>query len=108
MTFRMTLPLRNALLWIAPLALLSGNSAKAQWASPYAYQDEHAHHHDEKHAIKDHQREERYLYGNSWELRRHQQEERHQLKHHQRDERRYGYSDGYRRSDEGGYYDRRY
>ena len=102
--------LRNTLFWIAPLALLSGSSLSAQWSSPYGYQDDYhgearRHQHDEKHAIKDHQREERYLYGNSWELRRHQHEERHQLKHHQRDERRYDDSDGYRRYDRNGGYE---
>ena len=105
--------LRTALLWFAPVALLGGSSMKAQWSSPYGSTDEYNesrhHQHNEKHAIKDHQRQERYLYGNSWELRRHQQEERHQLKHHQRDERRYGEVDGYGRSNrDDGYYGRPY
>ena len=93
--------LRKTVLWIAPMALLSGTIGYAH--DRYygdGYYDDHARRHhqrDERRAQKEHEREERYRYGNSWELRQHQKEERHQLKHHQRDERRDGYynSDGY-------------
>jgi hypothetical protein len=105
--------LRKAALWIAPVALLGGASVYAQdhdFYQGYNFDDyNHAtRHHQryEKHALKDHQREERYYYGNSWELRQHQREERHGLKHHQRDERddRYYNRDGY--SNRDSYYSR--
>jgi len=104
---------RKAALWIAPLGLLSGTALHAQWASPYGYYEDYAarhHHRDEKRDLKQHQRDERRYYGDSWELRQHQSDERHQLRHHQRDERRYdngfGYQDRY--YDRGGDYGRRY
>ena len=106
--------LRKAALWIAPLALLSGASVYAQnrdFYQGYLFDDyDHAtrhHQRDEKRALREHQREERYYYGNSWELRQHQKEERHGLKHHQRDERDEGFynRDGY--YNRGGYYNRR-
>ena len=89
-----TFAFRTTILRILPLALLSGASMHAQWDSPYGYQGEErtARHHQqhERQDVKEHQREEKYQYGTSWELRQHQKEERHQLKHHQRDERGYG------------------
>jgi hypothetical protein len=108
--------IRKATLWIIPLGLLSGTAVHAQWAPQYGYYDSYDHatrHHqrEEKRDLKQHQREERWYYGDSWALRQHQQEERHELKHHQRDERRYGDSNGFydRRgySNRGQYYDRR-
>ena len=42
---------------------------------------------DEREALRDHQDEEYYRYGDSEELRRHQQQERQELREHQRDER---------------------
>ncbi len=109
--------LRKAALWIIPVGLLSGTAVDAQWAPQYGYYDNHDdatrhHHRDEKRDLRQHQREERWYYCDSWALRQHQQEERHELKHHQRDELRYGDSNGFydRRgySNRGQYYDRRY
>jgi hypothetical protein len=48
-------------------------------------QDHHQRH--ERQDLRDHQRRERYLYGNSRELREHQRRERYQLNRHQRFER---------------------
>src|SRR5262249_33609050 len=92
--------LRKAALWIIPVGLLSGTAVHAQWAQPYGYYDNYDHamrHHqrDEKGDLKQHQREERWYYGDSWALRQHQREERHELKHHQRHERGYGDSNGF-------------
>ena len=106
--------LRKAAFWIIPVGLLSGTAVHAQWAQPYGYSDrDHAmrhHERDEKRDLKQHQREERWNYGDSWALRQHQQEERHDLKHHQRDERGYGngYYDRRGYSGRGRYDDRRY
>jgi hypothetical protein len=96
--------IRKAAFWIIPLGLLSATAANAQWAQPYGYYDDYDHamrHHerDEKRALKQHQREERWYYGDSWALRQHQREERHELQHHQRHERGYG--------ELKGFYDRR-
>src|SRR5262245_5318705 len=44
------------------------------------------HERNEREALRDHQEEEYYRYGNSDELRDHQQHERQDLKQHQRDE----------------------
>jgi hypothetical protein len=104
---------RSVILWLAPIALLGRTTMNAQWSSPYGYTDDYSesrhHQHGEKHFIKGHQRQERFLYGNSWELRRHQQKERHELKHHQRDERRYGDTNrALRNSPSDEYYGRRY
>lgn len=83
------------MLCVAPLALLGGAAAQAQWAQPYGYDDYgHAmrhHQRDEKRDLKEHQREERWNYGDSWALRQHQREERHELKHHQ--QREHGYDE---------------
>lgn len=97
--------LRRTVLWIAPLGLLGATSLHAQWAQQYGYYGGYDHalrHHqrDEKRALRDHQREERWYYGDSWTLRQHQREERHDLKHHHQRERGYDY---YGRD---GYYDR--
>ena len=107
--------LRSAVLWIAPMALLSAPAAHAQWAQAYGYYDDYGHARrdhklDEKRDLKEHQREERWYYGNSRALRQHQKEERHELKHHQQRERRY---DDFNRGRDGysrrGWYDgRRY
>jgi len=48
--------------------------------------DQKAHQKSEKQALKDHQREERRLYGNSRALREHQKREKDDLKYHQRNE----------------------
>src|SRR5262245_36750035 len=45
------------------------------------------HERNEKEALRDHQEEEYYRYGDSDELRHHQRHEREDLKRHQRDER---------------------
>jgi hypothetical protein len=107
--------LRKAVLSIAPVALLFGTAAHAQWAQPYGYYDDYDalrhHQDDEKHALRDHQREERWYYGDSWALRQHQREERHELKHHQRHERGYDDYNGFydrRGYYNRGWYDRRY
>ncbi len=102
---------RKAILLIAPIGLLSTSSLYAQWAPGYDRYDDgqvlHRHQHNEKHALKDHQREERYYYGSSRALREHQKEERRQLRGHQRYER--GYDDrDYRYFDRGYEYDRYY
>jgi hypothetical protein len=100
--------LRKAVLWTAPLGLLSGTALHAQWAPQYGYYDNYDHamrHHqrDEKRDLKQHQREERWYYGDSWALRQHQREERHELKHHQQHER--GYDDFNRSYGRNGYYE---
>ena len=109
--------LRKALLWMAPVALLSATAAYAQWPQSYGYYDDYDHalrHHqrDEKRALRDHQREERWYYGDSWALRQHQREERRGLKHHQRHERGYDdfnrFYDRHGYSSRGRYEDRRY
>jgi len=108
--------LRKALLWMAPVALLSATAAYAQWPHPSSYDDyDHAlrhHQRDEKRALRDHQREERWYYGDSWALRQHQREERRELKHHQRHERGYDnfnrFYDRHGYSSRGRYEDRRY
>ena len=106
MKFENTTFLRKAILWLAPMTLLSGTAAHAQWAQPYGYYDDYGH------ATRGHEREERWYYGNSWELRQHQREERHQLKHHQQHERGYGDFNGfygrYGYSNRGSYDGRRY
>jgi hypothetical protein len=56
----------------------------------------------ERRDLKDHQRQERYYYGNDHATRDHQRAERDQLKHEQRDERRGSYNGGYYNN--GGYY----
>ena len=61
-------------------AILIGGSEMA-----YA-QDHHQRH--ERQDLNDHQRRERYYYGNSRALREHQRRERYQLDRHQRFERR--------------------
>jgi len=80
-------------------AILLGGSEMA-----YA-QDHHQQH--ERRDLRDHQRRERYYYGDSRALREHQRRERYQLERHQRFERRryfdrrfdrgYGYGRGYGR-----------
>ena len=86
--------LSKAVLWMAPVALLSAAALYAQWPQSYGYNEDYDHalrHHqrDEKRALRDHQREERWYYGDSWALRQHQREEQRELKHHQRHERSY-------------------
>ena len=54
----------------------------------YRY-DNRGHERAEKRALRNHQEEERWYYGNSRALREHQRQERHDLKHEQRHE-RYG------------------
>jgi hypothetical protein len=106
--------LRKAALWIVPMGLLSGTTMYAQSGPQYGYYDDEDamrhHQHHEKRDLKEHQREERYLYGNGWALREHQPEERHQLRHHQHDERGYddpyGYRSGDRYRGHDGYYRR--
>ncbi len=109
--------LRKGLLCIAPLGLLSGTALHAQWAPQNGYYDDydgaiHRHQGDEKRDLKQHQREERWYYGDSWALRQHQREERRELKRHQRNERDYDdFDQSYRRNgyyDRGGYDGRRY
>lgn len=106
--------LRKVVLLAAPIVLVGATTAQAQ---SYGYYDDYGHatrnhQRDEKRDLKEHQRQERWNYGNSWELRQHQREERHQLKHHQQRERGYddfnGYygRDGY--SNRGWYDGRRY
>src|SRR5215471_21666797 len=98
MTFGTSQLLRKVALRIAPLALLSATGLHAQqWAQPYGdYGHAMRHHqHDEERELKEHQREERRYYGNSWELRQHQREERQELKQHQRYERGYDNFNGY-------------
>ena len=117
MKFGVSNLLRKSVLWIAPMALLSATAAHAQWAQSYGYYDDYGHamrHHerDEKRDLKQHQREERWYYGNSRALRQHQEEERHKLRHHQRRERGYDdFNGSYGRDgySSRGYYDgRRY
>lgn len=108
---------RKAVLWVAPLGLLSATALNAHWEPSYGYYDDHdygvrGHQRDEKRALKQHQRQERWYYGDSWALRQHQKEERRRLKHHQWRERDHDDSDGYRwrdgYRDRGWYDDRRY
>lgn len=99
---------KRAILWIAPMTLLVPTAAHAQWAPSYGYYDhDHStrhHQRDEKRDLREHQREERWQYGESWALRRHQREERHELKHHQKNECGVGDFNGYNSPD--GYYGR--
>ena len=100
--------LKRAILLMAPMALLVPTAAHAQWAPSYGYYDHATRHHqrDEKRDLKEHQREERWQYGDSWEVRQHQKEERHELKHHQKNERGHdGYNGFYGRD---GYSGRRW
>ncbi len=55
----------------------------------WGYSPDQEHKHAEKRALKQHQREERWQYGSSEELRDHHRQERYDLKHEQRHE-RYG------------------
>jgi len=98
--------LRKAVLSIAPVALLTGTAARAQSYGYYNDYDHGLRHHqwDEKRDLREHQREERWYFGDSWALRQHQNEERRELKHHQRRER--GYDDYNRYYDRRGYYNR--
>jgi hypothetical protein len=80
----------GALLFGAALLLGTSAVAKAQG---------HSQSH-ERRDLKDHQRQERYVYGNNGSTRNHQSQERGQLKYEQRAERS-GY---YNNSHNGGYY----
>ena len=62
--------------------------------SEMAYAQDH-HQWHERQDLRDHQRRERYYYGDSPELREHQWRERRQLGHHQYHERYGYYNDGY-------------
>ncbi|MCI0387328.1 MAG: hypothetical protein MOB07_00955 [Acidobacteria bacterium] len=72
-------------------ALLLGMSVMA------SAQGHHQRH--ERRDLREHQRSERYYYGDSRALREHQRRERHRLEHHQRAERRGYYNDGYYNND---------
>ena len=103
---------KNAALWIGSLGLLGGTIAYAHdpYRNPnydygYGYdynRDVRDHQRDEKRALRNHQEEERYQYGDSWALREHQREERRELRGHQRGE-RYQFWNGW---NPNGYYDR--
>jgi hypothetical protein len=86
--------LKGALVALAiGVALLLG-------ASEMAYAQDH-HQWHERQDLRDHQRRERYYYGDSRALREHQERERYQLERHQRFERRFdgrfnrGYGNGW-------------
>lgn|GEM_PF-2804141 len=68
-------------------------------------QDHHQRH--EQRELREHQRRERYYYGNSRELREHQRRERYRLENHERNERRGYYNDGFYNRRDRRYYDRR-
>jgi hypothetical protein len=70
---------------IGAALLLGGNKM--------AYAQDH-HQWRERQELREHQRRERYLYGDSRALREHQWRERNRLEHHQYNERRY-YDRGY-------------
>jgi len=78
-----------------------GYYAQAQRGDGYAYDngyryyDNRAHERAEKRALRNHQEEERWYYGNSHALRDHQRQERRDLKHEQRHERYGDYDAGY-------------
>ena len=80
-------------------ALLLGTG---EWA--YA-QDHHQRH--EWRDLREHQRAERYYYGDSYALREHQRREQRELEHHQYHERHGYYNDGYYNNGRynRGYYD---
>jgi hypothetical protein len=104
-------------LWIGSLGLLGGIAAYAH--DPYQnrnndygygyydYDGDLRHHQrDEKRALRQHEEEELYQYGDSWALREHQREERRELQRHQRGE-RFQFWNGWDRNgfyDRGGYY----
>ena len=97
MTFTFSDAKRKTGKWLAGLVLLLGAST-ATYAQYYPgsgygydpYDEERQHTRTEKHALKHHQQEERYVYGNGRALREHQRQERRQLKHEQRYERNTG------------------
>ncbi len=106
---------RKAALGVATLGLLGGTIAYAHdpyhdrnydYGYGYYDYDRDARHHqrDEKRALRQHQEEERYQYGDSWELREHQREEQRDLRRHQRGE-RFQFWNG-RDANSNGYYDR--
>lgn len=116
--------LKKATLWIAPLALLGGTVAYAHdpyqnrysnsgYDNGYGYNgdpDTRYHQRDERRTLRQHQDEERYYNGDSWELRQHQREERRDLRRHQRNE-RFQFWNGWDANgyyDRGGYYNRPY
>jgi len=80
------------------LGALAIGAALLLGAGQMAYAQDH-HQWHERQDLRDHQRRERYYYGDSWALREHQWRERHWLENHQRNERRYYdrgyYGDGY-------------
>lgn len=96
-TRKLSLPHSTGVLALGASLLFSlSATAYAHGDSPYydsngqhqraEVRSEKAHKHDEKHALQDHQREERYYNGNSAALRDHERQEWHALKHHQHDE----------------------
>src|SRR5262245_15589614 len=70
--------------------------------SEMAYAQDH-HQRHERQDLREHQRRERYLYGDSRALRRHQQRERYELDRHQRFERRRDFDRDYHRGYGRGY-----
>jgi len=72
------------------------------WGNEGDYADKR-HRRAEQRALRHHQAEERYMYGDSWELREHQAQERRQLRHEQRHERNGGYDARYGPGHESAY-----
>src|SRR5262245_18214773 len=108
------LALTNVRKWVGLLAfsitLLLANNAVSYAHEPYYdgrsdrfWTDERQlHQQTEKRALKEHQSQERFYYGNNSALRAHQRREREELRRHQWNENRRG--DRYYRYDRNGYY----